>query len=85
MKLTRVLTIILLACLYPLNLQAQMYEWTDETGVKHYSNVAPSESVEEIKKKQENKENRPPGNTRSGVKKRKTFKNYASSPQKGGI
>jgi hypothetical protein len=59
-----------------------MYEWTDEKGVKHYSNVAPSESVEEIKKKQENKENRPPGKTRRIIKKRKTFKKKRSGPKK---
>lgn len=82
MKLTRVLIIILLSYLYSLSLQAQMYEWTDEKGVKHYSNVAPSESVEEIKKKQENKENRPPGNTRRIVEKTKTFKKKRSPPKK---
>lgn len=82
MKLTRVLIIILLSYLYSLSLQAQMYEWTDEKGVKHYSNVAPSESVEEIKKKQENKENRPPGKTRRIVEKRKTFKKKRSPPKK---
>jgi hypothetical protein len=59
-----------------------MYEWTDEKGVKHYSNVAPSESVEEIKKKQENKENRPQGKTRRIVEKTKTFKKKSSPPKK---
>ena len=54
MKLTRVLIIILLSYLYALSLQAQLYEWTDEKGVKHYSNVAPSESAPEVKKRQEN-------------------------------
>jgi len=82
MKLTRVLTIILLSYLYSLNLQAQMYEWTDEKGVKHYSNVEPTESVEEINKKQENKENRSPGKTRNSVKTRKTFKKKQSTPKK---
>ncbi len=82
MKLTRVLIIILLSYLYALNIQAQMYEWTDEKGVKHYSNVEPSESVEEIKKKQEDKENRSPGKPRSSVKKQKTFKKKRSAPKK---
>jgi hypothetical protein len=59
-----------------------MYEWTDEKGVKHYSNVEPSESVEEINKKQENKENPPQGKTRSIVEKRKTFKKKKSTPKK---
>jgi len=82
MKLTRILIVILLSFLYSLSLQAQVYEWTDEKGVKHYSNVEPSESVEEIKKKQENKENRPQGKTGSSVKKRKTFKKKGSTPKK---
>jgi hypothetical protein len=30
-----------------------MYQWTDESGVKHFSNVSPSESVEEINIDQE--------------------------------
>ena len=82
MKLTRVLLIILLSYLYSSSLQAQLYEWTDEKGVKHYSNVAPSESVEEIKKKQENKDNRSPGKTRRNIQKRKTFKKRRSTPKK---
>ena len=82
MKLTRVLIIILLSYLYSLSLQAQMYEWTDEKGVKHFSNVEPSESVEEINKKQENKENTAQGKTRSIVEKRKTFKKKKSTPKK---
>ena len=79
MKLTRVLIIILSSYLYSLSLQAQVYEWIDEKGVKHYSNVAPSESVEEIKNKPENKESRPPVKTPSTVEKRKTFKKKRSS------
>ena len=82
MKLTRVLIIILLSYLYALSLQAQLYEWTDEKGVKHYSNVAPSESAPEVKKRQENRENRPPGKTSSIVEKRKTFKKKKSPPKK---
>jgi hypothetical protein len=82
MKLTRIFIVILLSFLYSLSLQAQVYEWTDEKGVKHYSNVEPSESVEEIKKKQENKENRPQGKTGSSVKKGKTFKKKGSTPKK---
>ena len=83
MKFTRVLIIILLSYLYASHIQAQMYEWTDEKGVKHYSNVEPSESVEEIKKKQEDKKNRSPGKPRSSVEKQKTFKKKRSAPKKG--
>ena len=32
---------------------ANVYTWTDEKGVKHYSNVAPPESVKEIHKAEE--------------------------------
>lgn len=33
--------------------QANVYTWTDENGVKHYSNVAPPESAEEIQQDKE--------------------------------
>ena len=33
--------------------RAKVYTWTDEKGVKHYSNVAPSESAEEIQQDKE--------------------------------
>jgi hypothetical protein len=34
-------------------LRANVYTWTDEKGVKHYSNVAPSESADEIQQDKE--------------------------------
>ncbi len=34
-------------------LRAKVYTWTDEKGVKHYSNVAPSESADEIQQDKE--------------------------------
>jgi hypothetical protein len=34
-------------------LRAQVYTWTDEKGVKHYSNVAPSEAADEIQQDKE--------------------------------
>jgi hypothetical protein len=58
MNLPRLFFIIFLLYLFPLNLQAQMYEWTDERGVKHFSNVAPSESAEDIKTEKINKESK---------------------------
>ncbi|MGD2269890.1 MAG: DUF4124 domain-containing protein [Desulfobacterales bacterium] len=58
MNLPRLFFIIFLLYLFPLNLQAQMYEWTDERGVKHFSNVAPSESAEGIKTEKTNKESK---------------------------
>ena len=79
MKITKVLIIIFLTYFYALHLQAQLYEWTDEKGVKHYSNVAPSESVEEIRSKPESKENRPSGRTPGISEKRKTFKGRSAS------
>jgi len=33
--------------------RANVYTWTDEKGVKHYSNVAPSESADEIQQDKE--------------------------------
>ncbi|MBW2168970.1 MAG: DUF4124 domain-containing protein [Deltaproteobacteria bacterium] len=34
-------------------LNAQIYSWTDENGVKHYSNIPPTRNVEEIEVSQE--------------------------------
>ena len=81
MKLSGMLIIILLSHLYALNLQAQMYEWTDEKGVKHYSNVSPTESADEVNKKQEEKDKQSPGNTRRPVEKRSTFRKKTFTPK----
>ena len=43
----------LLIVLAGLPLSAGVYYWTDEKGVKHYSNVAPPESVQEIQRVEE--------------------------------
>jgi hypothetical protein len=40
---------------------ADVYVWTDENGVKHYSNVAPSEKADEIDKDKELRTNSAPG------------------------
>jgi hypothetical protein len=81
MKLPGILIIIVLSNLYALNLRAQLYEWTDERGVKHYSNVSPTESAEEVKKKQEKKENRSPGTTPRPVENKNTFKRKTFTPK----
>jgi hypothetical protein len=51
----RFILIIALAAVWlaPPPLSAKVYIWTDENGVKHYSNVEPSESADEI---EDNKE-----------------------------
>jgi hypothetical protein len=56
MNFVKLLMILLVSYFYAFSLQAQMYEWTDENGVQHYSNVEPSESADEIKTEKENKE-----------------------------
>lgn len=48
---TIVIFLAILLCV-PL-LRANVYTWTDEKGVKHYSNVAPPESAGEIQKGEE--------------------------------
>ncbi|MFC1813328.1 ankyrin repeat domain-containing protein [Thermodesulfobacteriota bacterium] len=54
MKLLRLLSVVLVICFCTSNLDAKIYIWTDESGVKHYSNTPPSrqdaEVVEEIQK-----------------------------------
>lgn len=52
MKVVRILFAVLFICFYPLLLNADIYSWTDENGVKHYSNTAPGQDakvIEEIK------------------------------------
>ena len=44
--------LILLLILAPRSL-AQVYTWTDENGVKHYSNVAPPDAAVELRKDEE--------------------------------
>ena len=87
MKLPGIFIIIILFNLYALHLRAQLYEWTDERGVKHYSNVSPTESAEEFKKKDEKQDNRSPGDTRRPAEnrnsiKRKTFTPKADEPER---
>jgi len=48
---TIVIFLAILLCV-PL-VRAEVYTWTDEKGVKHYSNVAPPESVDEIQQDDE--------------------------------
>lgn len=42
----------------------ELYIWTDEDGVKHYSNIAPSEATEEFQKKDEIESGAGPANRR---------------------
>ncbi len=48
MKLLRLLMVVSVICFYTPNLNAGLFTWTDENGVKHYSNTAPSKDVEGI-------------------------------------
>lgn len=45
MKVARILFTVLFVCFYPLTLDADIYTWTDENGVKHYSNTAPGQDA----------------------------------------
>ena len=49
-KALAILTLFL--AIAPISL-ANVYTWTDENGVKHYSNVAPPESVKDVRKDHE--------------------------------
>lgn len=57
MKFAAMLSTALIVCFCTANLYAGMYSWTDENGVKHYSNVAPPQEAEEIKEIQGTKSN----------------------------
>ena len=43
---------VLFIFFYPLALDADIYTWTDENGVKHYSNTAPEQDAEVMKENQ---------------------------------
>ena len=57
------MTLGILLLFTALPVSAGVYFWTDENGVKHYSNVAPSESDQEVQQLEEI----PPNATDSGV------------------
>jgi hypothetical protein len=71
MNFVKLWIILLVLYFYASSPQAQMYEWTDEKGVKHYSNVVPSESAEEIKTENETKEDKITNDKRSIIDKSK--------------
>ena len=45
MKLKRMSLAVLVFCFYSSNLIAGIYSWTDENGIKHYSNTAPPQEA----------------------------------------
>ena len=50
----KIILIILVSCIAAASAFADIYEWTDENGVKHYSNYAPpAESRVLMKTKEE--------------------------------
>lgn len=53
MKLLAVFIALVVVVGYAPARLAKVYIWTDENGVKHYSNVAPDESADEVKKDDE--------------------------------
>ncbi len=52
-KTLRICTIISFIYIPFSNLKAEIYIWTDESGVKHYTNIAPSENTKEHSIRQE--------------------------------
>lgn len=85
MNFVKLWIIFLVLYFYASSPQAQMYEWTDEKGVKHYSNVVPSESAEEIKTEKETKEDKITNDKRSIIDKskaRQTGRSSRKAPEK---
>jgi len=46
MKFLKIVFAVFSICLYTLDLNAEIYSWTDENGVKHFSDSPPSTEVE---------------------------------------
>jgi hypothetical protein len=57
----KLLAAVSLVLLLTTSTGANVYTWTDENGVRHYSNVAPSESATDIQKDDELNPGGPPG------------------------
>jgi hypothetical protein len=49
MKSIAIVIIFGFACLTASGLQAEIYSWTDENGVRHYSNLPPADRAAQIK------------------------------------
>lgn len=64
-----VIFLAIILCVPPLG--AQVYTWTDEKGVKHYSNVAPSEAADEIQQDKEIEPDSSPGQEQKAAPEKK--------------
>ena len=53
MKVLKILLFIAAGCLYAGSLHADIYEWTDENGVKHFTNYAPPDDATILIKSEE--------------------------------
>jgi hypothetical protein len=53
MKVLKILLFAAAGCLIAGSLQADIYEWTDETGVKHFTNYAPPDDATMLMKTEE--------------------------------
>ena len=49
MKPITIVILFIFACLTPSELEAEIYFWTDENGVRHYSNTPPADRSVQIK------------------------------------
>jgi hypothetical protein len=49
MKPITIVIIVVFACLIAFGIEAEIYSWTDENGVKHYSNTPPADRAAQIK------------------------------------
>jgi glutaredoxin-like YruB-family protein len=45
--------LLLIVLLMPAVAHAELYQWTDENGVKHFSNTPPTENVDEVRQMEE--------------------------------
>lgn len=74
-KILRICIITFFICFPSSNLKAEIFIWTDENGVKHYTNVAPAENIKEHSTLQEVRTEEPqPENQRPALKPKKRTK-----------
>ncbi len=82
MNLAGLLIIIFSTFIWASNLEAQMYQWTDEKGVKHFSNVSPSDSAEELNIEKERAGDKTAADIPKGIENRRTHE-VQESARKG--
>jgi len=79
-KIFIVISLSIVILIFPLTVQPQLYHWTDENGVRHFSNTCPPSDAQQIEKETEIEHSHKNMEETDAEKK---IKNAAPSPSSG--